>query len=275
MHWYSDIATHRHPWAEVFSLGVAAARAVGSRPDEVVLLNFTGWALYLCAERYPEAAAIHSQALDLARELGDRREEAWALTYLSTIGLRTGQLAGVAERAGQAATIFREIGFTIGEEVALRVRGSGLAAHDRYAEALEIHQSVLASYRRRRALGAPGTEGGEATVLLWIAGDLVGLGRVAEAVREYAAARTLFRRTGTPYGEALAAYQQGLAERDLDRLDVAARSLGHAVELFGALGAIAWELRAREAYAVVEQELRAVGVEGGGATSRPRRRAER
>jgi DNA-binding XRE family transcriptional regulator/tetratricopeptide (TPR) repeat protein len=259
LHWYSDTATHRHPWTEVFELGVASAEAAGSPADEVVLRNFLGWALYLCAERYSEARATLWRSLAQARDLGDRREEAWALTYLAAIDLRTGRPEQVPAPSRQAAALFTELGYVQGEETAQSVLAAGLAALGQGEQALRIHRMVLKSYQRRRSLGAASTEPGEAGTTLAIAQDLAGLGRYSEAARMYAEARELFRRAGMPHGEAVTAYWEGLLQRDTGADAAAAASLAEAARIFAELGAVSWELRARDALSTVDGETTGVG----------------
>src|SRR5205814_9472373 len=196
LHWYSDAATHRHPWVEVFGLGVAAARAAGRPSDEVALLNFTGWALYLCAERYDEARKVLEEALALAARIGDRREQAWATVYLASIALRTGDVVHSTGLARQAVDIFATLEFAPGSESALNVLGAGLSTLGRATEALEIHRQVLLSYQRRRARGAASTEVGEAMTTIRAARDLASVGRLAEAEATFTAAQELSRRCG-------------------------------------------------------------------------------
>lgn len=252
LHWYSDAATHRHPWVEVFGLGVAAAQAADQPSDEVVLRNFTGWALYFCAERYDDARAVFRQARAQAEQLGDDREQAWAMAYLAAIALRTSEPDEAVALSRRAAAIFSELGFAIGTESALGVLGAGLSALGRCAEALEIHRAALRSYQQRRATGAASTEVGEAMTTMSIAQDLAGLGRLADAEATMSAAQVLFRNCDMPYGEGVAAYRRGLLLRDIGDGDAAVACLQHGADVFAEIGAVSWELRAREALTMPE-----------------------
>lgn len=68
MHWYSDGRVFERPWDEVFALGVTAARALGSRPEEARLLNFLGWARHICLGDNEAGLVTHRQALLVAVE---------------------------------------------------------------------------------------------------------------------------------------------------------------------------------------------------------------
>lgn len=254
LHWYSDGAAHRHPWAEVFALGADAAQEVGDAESEAVLRNFTAWALYLCLERYDDAHRELDRALAVARSSDITREEAWALTYRSAVALRTGVTADHLPAAEQAVAIFADLGHELGHESALTVLGLLLGELGRYAEALDLHRQVDASYRRRRSRGAVGTDVGEAYTGLAMAGDLAGLGRTAEAATVYARTRRGFRHIGDTYGEAVVAHRQGLLLVASDPQG-AVEAQSAAVELFAGVGAVSWELRARQALDAARRTL--------------------
>lgn len=248
MHWYSDAATHRHPWHEVFSLGVDAARALGRRHDEAALLNFLGWALYLCQDRNSDGLAVFRRALALAREIGDRREEAWALAFSAAIGTRTGDAAGATRLARQAIGIFADIGYAAGQHIALAIFGGARAALGDYPEALRAHLRYLA-FARNPAAGLTPTG-----ALIWrasgamsLGGDLAGLGHWRAAADRFHEAYLLYERTATTFGQATAQYRYGLAVRELGDEQAAAASLRLALSLFAAIGSVPWQERVREA----------------------------
>ncbi|GIG86894.1 hypothetical protein Pen02_18300 [Plantactinospora endophytica] len=232
MHWYSDAASHRHSWDEVFSLGVTAARALDSPRDEAVLLNFLGWARYYCRERNSDGLEALEQALALARRIGDRREEAWALTYSASILIRSGNAGYAVDSARQAVALFRQIGFGLGEACAANVQGSALAALGRYAEAAELHREGLGFYRRESGLSSTGALIAEAATTMALGADLAGAGNWSAACVEYARARALWQRCAGTFGEAGAAYQHGMALRELGDTGAASEQLRQALALF-------------------------------------------
>ncbi|GAA3723415.1 XRE family transcriptional regulator [Plantactinospora mayteni] len=251
MHWYSDAATHRHSWDEVFSLGVTAARALGSPRDEAVLLNFLGWARYYCRERNADGLAALEQALELARRIGDRREEAWALTYSASIFVRSGRAGYAVDSARQAVALFRQLGYELGEATAANVHGSALAALGRYSEAADVHREVLEFYRRESGLSSTGALVAQAATTMALGADLAGGRDWPAAAAEYARARTLFRRCAATFGEAGAAYQYGTALRELGEVGAATEELRQALALFAGVPSPWWEARTLHALAAL------------------------
>ncbi|MEJ3745313.1 helix-turn-helix domain-containing protein [Actinomycetes bacterium KLBMP 9797] len=245
LHWYSDVATHQHPWHEIFQLGVTSARAAGDREGEAVLLNFLGWALYFCQDRNDDGIVAHRAALAVARAIGDQREEAWALTYLASITARTGDPAAAVAPCERAVALFTTIGYRAGLRTARGALASALAAVGRIEEALDMHRAILASFETE-VTGAPGLVG-QAAASLAIGGDQAALGRWAEAAAAYAAAADLFARSGTGFGQAHAAYRHGLALRELGDEAGARVSLHRAADLFAAAHSPARERQARAA----------------------------
>jgi transcriptional regulator with XRE-family HTH domain/tetratricopeptide (TPR) repeat protein len=250
MHWYSDAATHRHPWHEVFALGVEAARALGRRHDEAALLNFLGWALYLCQDRNQDGFAAHQRALTLAREIDDRREEAWALTYCAAILVRTGDPEGAARLGEQATRLFQHLGYALGEHIALAVLGGAHAALGRFDEAMRAHLTFRAFARDPAAgLTATGALIAQASSTMALGTDLAGLGRWPQASNVYAAASSLYRRSGNPFGQASALFRHGLAMRELGDSTAAVVSLRRALALFAGIGSLWWQAQSLYALA--------------------------
>nr|MDT0661664.1 helix-turn-helix domain-containing protein [Micromonospora sp. DSM 115978] len=241
LHWYSDANSHRHSWEEIFSLGVTAAQAIGSPRDEAVLLNFLGWARYFCRDRNADGLAALDRALELARRIGDRREEAWALAYTASIFIRTGRAGTAIDHCRRAVGLFQEIGYALGEHCAASVQGGALAAVGRFAEAAELHREVLAFYGRDNGLSRTGAAVARGGAMISLGGDLSGLGRWREAAAEFDRAGRIFNRCGATFSEANAIYRYGQAMRSLGELDAAADALRRALALFSALSSPWWE----------------------------------
>ncbi|WP_428964778.1 ATP-binding protein [Micromonospora fluostatini] len=251
LHWYSDATSHRHSWDEIFSLGVTAAQATGSPRDEAVLLNFLGWARYFCRDRNTDGLAALARALDLARRIGDRREEAWALTYTAAIHIRLGRAATAIDHGRRAVDLFREVGHTLGEHSAASVQGGALAALGRFAEAAELHREVLAFYRRGNGLSRTGAAVAQAGAMTSLGADLAGMGRWRDAADEYARAWRVFHRCGATFSEASALHRYGLALQALGEVDAAAEALGSALALYAALSCPWWEAQTLYALAAL------------------------
>ncbi|MGC4868813.1 ATP-binding protein [Micromonospora sp. DT53] len=251
LHWYSDANSHLHSWDEIFSLGVAAARAAGSPRDEAVLLNFLGWARYFCRDRNIDGLAALDRALELARLIGDRREEAWALTYTAAILIRIGSGVAAVDNCRRAVGLFREIGYALGENAAASVQGGALAALGRFAEAADLHREVLAFYGHGSGLSRTGTAVARAGAMMSLGADLAGMGQWRAAADEYAHARRLFHRCGATFSEANAIHRYGLALQALGEVDAAAEALGTALALYAALSCPWWEAQTLYALAAL------------------------
>ncbi|WP_416904398.1 ATP-binding protein [Micromonospora echinospora] len=251
LHWYSDATSHRHPWEEIFSLGVAAAQAAGSPRDQAALLNFLGWARYFCQDRNTDGLATLAEARELARRIGDRREEAWALTYTAAIHIRTGRAGSAIDHCRRAVALFREIGYALGEHSAASAQGTALAALGRFAEAAERHREVLAFYGRGNGLSRTGAAVARAGAMMSLGADLAGMGRWRDAADEYARARRVFHRCGATFSEANAVHRYGLALQALGEVDAAAEALRAALDLYAALSCPWWEAQTLSALAAL------------------------
>ncbi|MCX4744415.1 tetratricopeptide repeat protein [Kitasatospora sp. NBC_01287] len=122
------------------------------------------------ANAFPEAAAHHRQALELARRLGDRLGEANALTYLGRVQQRAEDFEAAAENHRQALAIFREFGRTIG---LINAHGDlGVVQQDtgQYEQAAANHREAqrLARGRSRKHEGNALTNLG---IVLYATGD--------------------------------------------------------------------------------------------------------
>ncbi|GAA4846045.1 ATP-binding protein [Kitasatospora terrestris] len=185
MHWFSDRNQHWELWPEVFGHSVGAARALGSRREEAVHLNYLAWAFNLCVFDYASGQAAADAALAVARELGDRQQCGWALGYSAGALHHLGRIEESHERLREAAV---HLGADpspqskLGELTVLNTLGTGLRHAGRAAEALEIHRRTEAICRA----GLPGQPDELVGLYLAVArqqigSDLAALGRWAEA----------------------------------------------------------------------------------------------
>ncbi|HEX6339499.1 ATP-binding protein [Umezawaea sp.] len=149
MHWYSDQRGDGVLWHEVFRYGVDAARALGSRRDEAVQLNFLCWTLCVLLDQQNAALVVHEQAWAAAVDCGDPLEQAWALYYRSAIERRLGRLDEARAFAVRAVEGFEAAGDELSVQFALSNLGILLHLFGRYAESAEVHRKCVAFHRAR------------------------------------------------------------------------------------------------------------------------------
>jgi tetratricopeptide (TPR) repeat protein len=161
----------------------------------------------------------HELALDAARRAGDRAAEGWTLRNLGNALLDQSRYGEAVSRFGEAATIFQEIGNTLGGAAALCNLGEARMTQGRFAAAVENLVACL-----------PGWEAVDDQV--GIAYTLDNLGFIAHRQGDYARAREYlalglakFRELGDRFGEA----------HSLRRRAELAIELGDAADLDGAL----------------------------------------
>ncbi|MFJ9608070.1 ATP-binding protein [Kitasatospora sp. NPDC101176] len=149
MHWFSDRLLSWDLWTEVFQLSVDSARACGDRQAEVVHVNYLAWTYVTCLHRYQRGTELAGEGLELARRLGDREQEGWALSYLAA-GLRHlhrhREAIDAYGRAGEAFGTVTSRSARIGRLVTLRGAANCLRDSGRAEEAVD--------YRRRALAGA-------------------------------------------------------------------------------------------------------------------------
>ncbi|WP_236792956.1 tetratricopeptide repeat protein [Amycolatopsis sp. GM8] len=216
MHWYSDGRTQQRPWHEIFTLGLAAARALGRRREEAVLLDFVGWARYFCLGDNEGGLEAHQDALRIAGETGDRREQAWALAYLASVLMRIGRLDEALARARHAVGLARELEFWLGQGTIRNTLGAILRVHGRLDEALAVHRAVLADVESRYGEANPEARRFfHATTLFNLGVDLNASGGWQRAASTFREARSLFRQGGFRLEEAQVALNEGRARREV------------------------------------------------------------
>ncbi|WP_431924638.1 ATP-binding protein [Amycolatopsis tucumanensis] len=232
LHWFSDGRIQQLPWAEVFALGVDAARALGSRPDEAVLLNFLGWARYYCLGDNESGRAAHEEALAIATEIGDRREQTWALGYLGSVLLRLGRPEEALDHVERSVGL-ADMDFWMGQGSIRNVLGKVLCAVGRPGEALLVHREVLADTDRYRDDANPFTYRFFRALTFQLLGRaLTETGDWPGGAEAFRTARTLFDEGGFPVPGAECAVQEGAAWREAGRLGLAEDCLQAALEVF-------------------------------------------
>ncbi len=143
MHWFSDLNQHWEQWVEVFRQSADSARALGSRQEEAVHLNYLAWAYNLCVHDPRAALTAADSALAAARECGDGLQQGWALGYGAGALHRLGRTEEAQERLRDSARCLASEESPHGrlaELTILNSLGTLLRQAGRAAEALEIHR---------------------------------------------------------------------------------------------------------------------------------------
>lgn len=214
MHWYSDFRARQQPWDEVFGLGVESARALGEPHSEAKLLNFVGWARYVGQEDPEGALPALQAALELAREIGNRREETWALGYLGAVLMRLDRAPEALEHARPAAAAAGDLGFWAGQGPIRNALGQVLAAVGRPEEALAVHRELLADTELQRDDANPMMYLVFRSIIFRRMGaDFAEIGDWPEAARVNSTARSLYEEAGDAISAAECALQEGKAWR--------------------------------------------------------------
>ncbi|MEV8436863.1 helix-turn-helix domain-containing protein [Actinosynnema sp. NPDC051121] len=212
MHWYSDQRGRAETWVEVFTAGVAAARALGSVRDEAVQLNFLTWTLSVLMRRYAEALALYDEAWRASVAAGDVTEQGWAVHYRSVSELRSGRLEEAQVSARRAQELFRRAGYPLGEQISLSCLALVLDGLARYEDAVQVQRELLANVRSGKLELAPvmATEM-SATLLVRTADTLGRLARWPEVLAAADEALELLRAATAPPSLCDAHYLRGLA----------------------------------------------------------------
>jgi tetratricopeptide (TPR) repeat protein len=243
MHWFSD-AHHQYPWAEVFGWAVDAAQAVGDRPAEATLLNFLGWAQAVGRADAEIRLATHELALATAVEIGDRREEAWALAYLGGVLIRLGRLDEALDHSRRSTDLFVELDYWPALNSTRNVQGKVLRMLGRYDEALAAHRSVLADLANRARQMAPSVLQYHRAYTMSLVGEiLLDLRAWPEAAATFHQARALIDVKKMPMNAAEYAFHEGVARRQSDELTAAAECLRFALTLFTGVPTCWWRTR--------------------------------
>lgn len=212
---YSWGRSQGRPWVEVFTLGVEAARRLGSPGEQVKLLNFAGTALSFSLGDHEEALTVHLEALKIVLEISDEVEEGRTRSHVARTLLRLGRAEEALGHAERAMELAPRIGLWEGQCMICNVMGSILTKLGRYEEALSAHRAVLAAvgdYRhevKTELQAYPVCES-----LLGSGHALAGLGQWRLAAKTYREARRLFRDNGFHLDEAESALSEGIALRE-------------------------------------------------------------
>ncbi|MGW7515130.1 ATP-binding protein [Streptomyces sp. NPDC054796] len=256
-------------WLPMGRIGLAAARRLGDRPAQALLLEDLGFA-HTKLNRLAEALDCHGDALLIRRDTGDREGEAASLNALGLVHLRGRELAPAAERLEQAAALFTELGEGHWQTVAVanlalvHFRAGRLAeADEAIHRALTVHRDegaarsvgnalwILSGIHLDRVEPRQALDAAEEAVALaldlrsnvmeacWLLalGDAQeALGRSGDALVSYHRSASLHRRLGDHSREALAWQGAGATYHRIGRVTESVAFHRRAVAAHRALG---------------------------------------
>ncbi|MGW0802557.1 ATP-binding protein [Nonomuraea sp. NPDC002799] len=237
MHWFSPLWRRWGHWREVFELSSTVAHTLGDRLQEAVHLNLLSWALSVCEGRDEEAEATALRALDLAREVGDARQQGWALSHAGwAIMGDPANLERELDYTRRAADLLLQAGDREGYPVAMTGHIHALRRAGRIEEALQ-HCLALLDRLRDPAYGrSPAHVSYHLGSTLAYRGTIyLLLERWEEAVASYRQALPeLSAHPAANTAEALALTQRriGTALRRLGRVEEARQVLTEAARLY-------------------------------------------
>jgi DNA-binding SARP family transcriptional activator len=186
----------------------------------------------VCFDRHgyrTEWLTTHRIALPSARELGDRRAEAWVLNNLGMV-LGQQHADDAIDYFEQALAILREIGDKRDQGQAANNLAFTYLVLGRYEEAVAALLDALKLQREA------GRRYGEGVALCNLGEAYLELGRYDEAIICSQEALAILREVGSVRYEGYALYNLGRAHLDLGQLDESAELFADALAIHGATG---------------------------------------
>ncbi len=155
--------------------------------------------------RFDEWLATTTVSRDAARRLGERGNEALALSNLGVLLRQVRRFEEAITSHQDALAIYREIGDRRGEGAALSNLGLALREVRRFEEAFTSHQDAVAIYREI------GDRDGLGTALNSLGMTLVKVRRFNETIAAHQECLSICREIGDRYGEGVALNNLGAA----------------------------------------------------------------
>ncbi|MCS7483229.1 tetratricopeptide repeat protein [Umezawaea endophytica] len=225
MHEYLFLRNHWDDALAVHDLAQVAARLLGDRRSEALLLNYSGTA-HRRSGHLDEALACHQQAAAIFQELGDLDGEGLALHYGGKVHRDLGDWQASIDSCRRALLIFAETGRRFEEGAVLFNLAVALGALGRFSEAVECHLRDLEICRSLGFRSAEGRTLNQLGVLHRKAG------RFADAVEHHRQSLLIPREGGDPNGEADTLVDLGITYRDWGRVPEAIDCLRKGLEVY-------------------------------------------
>ena len=191
--------------------------------------------IYLAAycyrrRRFDDELATTMISRDAARRLGDKGNEATALTNLGSALRSMRRFEEAISACQDAAAIFRETGYRRGEGEAMINLGAALWELSRFDAAMAVLQDAVAIFR------GTGDRLLEGVALDKLGSALQGVGRCEEAITAHQDAAAIYRETGNRHGVGSTLNHLGLALREVGRPEEAITAHLDAVAIFRETG---------------------------------------
>jgi tetratricopeptide (TPR) repeat protein len=209
---FFDLRKHWAAWIATHQIALSAARRLGDRRGEGVILNNLGVA-YRQRRRFDEALACHHRALAIYRDVSGRHGEAEALYNLGNTYEELRRFDDAVACFQQALTLYQDVGDRYGEGWA--VNGIGVARREvgRFDDALNSFRQALAIRRE------VGDRHGEGHTLTNPGTTYRELTRFSDALDTFQQALAIRREIGDRHGEGMTLQCLGHVHRDLGQLD--------------------------------------------------------
>ncbi|HEV2378103.1 MAG TPA: tetratricopeptide repeat protein [Streptosporangiaceae bacterium] len=243
-----DDARQALAWARANRASLLACLDHAARTDQHArVIALTAGLAGLLRHDGPWADAItcHAAAIQAARNLGDQRGQANALTYLGDVQRLTGDYPGAARALEQALSIYRDLGDQRGQANALTELGDVRSLTGDYPDAAQALEQALDIYRDL------GHRLGQARALTRL-GDVWRLtGDYPDAAQALKEALDIFRGLGERLGQARALNRRGVVWRLTGDYPRAAQAQEQALDIYRDLGERLGQANALTALGVV------------------------
>jgi tetratricopeptide (TPR) repeat protein len=236
---YFDLRKPWSDWITTYKIGLSSAQQLGDRGLEGWITSALG-APHTDLERFDEAAAYFSKAVEIRRNIGDLQGLAGSLTNLGNAYRHLTRFDEALACYREALSLRRSTNDPRGEAVTLNRLGGAYRDLGRLDESLDCLQRSLAIRQRI------GDRHGEGFALGSLGGTLEELGRLPDAIDAYRSSLAAHRDVGAKRGEAESLLCQGKVTARIGKVDEARELLRQALEIFKDLGS-------RRVVEVVEQ----------------------
>ena len=187
--------------------------------------------VYESLGQYSKVIDYYEQSLRLARDLGSRQGESASLNNLGAVYGSLGQYSKAIDYYEQSLHLDRDLGFRQGESISLTGLGTVYESLGQYSKAIDYYEQSL---RLARDLG---DRQGEANSLRGLGNVYESLGQYSKAIDYYKQSLHLDRDLGFRQGESISLMNLGDAYYSLGELSKAEPYLRQAIEILESLRA--------------------------------------
>lgn len=221
---FFNLERHWNDWLSTGRIGLAAARQVGDRHGESLILGNLG-ILHSDRREFTEAIDSFQQALSICKQLGDLHGEGMTMLGLGAASQRQQRYGEAIQHHRRALLICRKTGDRWGEIRALGSLGAIHCGLGQIERAIRDFRQAIAGCRQI------GDRWFEATALRGLAGAYLEMGRFEDAIEQYRQAMVIRRQIGDMRGQARAHGDLANVYRNLRRFEDAVEHYQHAVAI--------------------------------------------